>query len=73
MGRTEMPDYLERSDSGNDLEADQVISYVCENEKDQPVTNFVIKFCNKTHNTSLIMPTTFFGFILGKVFGRVIR
>ena len=68
MGRTEMPDYLEHSESGNDLEADQVISYMRENEGDQSVTNLVIQIDNKTHYTNLIMPTTRFGFIFwGKV------
>ena len=65
MGRTEMPDYLEHSDSGNDLEADQVISYMRENEGDQSVTNLVIQIDNKTHYTNLIMQITLLDFFWG--------
>ena len=63
MGSTEMLDFLEHSESGNDLEADQVISYMHENERNQFVTNLIIQFCNKTYNSNLIMPTTLFDFI----------
>ena len=65
MGRTEMPDYLEHSESGNDLEADQVISYMRENEGDQSVTNLVIQIDNKTHYTNLIMQITLLDFFGG--------
>ena len=65
MGRTEMPDYLEHSESGNDLEADQVISYMRENEGDQSVTNLVIQIDNKTHYTNLIMQITLLVFFWG--------
>jgi len=60
-----MPDYLEHSESGNDLEADQVISYMRENEGDQSVTNLVIQIDNKTHYTNLIMQITLLDFFWG--------
>lgn len=65
MGRIEMPDYLEHSESENYIEADQVISFMRENQGGQSVINLVIQIDNKTHYTNLIMQITLLDFFWG--------
>lgn len=65
MGRIEMPDYLEHSESENYIEADQVISFMRENQGGQSVINLVIQIDNKTHYTNLIMQITLLDFFGG--------
>lgn len=60
-----MPDYLEHSESENYIEADQVISFMRENQGGQSVINLVIQIDNKTHYTNLIMQITLLDFFWG--------